>query len=113
VNLFLSVAKRLGLVKDKMPEPLPDIAVYSLIILARLVNKVTSLEGIKQAIADYPEDTHREGFVCKDMMSFVAGFSTFDLLMQGIEQQLDNNGGRSSTESHYDSMEKLESWYED
>ncbi|NOQ93218.1 MAG: hypothetical protein GQ547_01135 [Methylophaga sp.] len=96
-----------------MPEPLPYIAVYSLIILDRLMQRVSSLEGITQAINDYPEDTHREGPVCKGMTNFVAAFPTFELLKQGVEQQLDNNGGRSSTESHYDSMEKLESWYDE
>ncbi|MDC9724329.1 MAG: hypothetical protein PSN44_00200 [Gammaproteobacteria bacterium] len=107
------MATKLGLIKAKMPEPLPHIAVYSLIILDRLMQKVSSLKGIAQAINAYPEDTHREGFVCKDMTQFVAEFPTFELLKQGVEQQLDENGGRSSTESHYDSMERLESWYDE
>lgn len=99
--------------KAKLPEPLPHIAVYSLIILDRLMQKVSSLESIAQAIEEYPEDTHREGFVCKNMMEFVVEFPTFELLKQGVEQQMDTNGGRSSTESHYDSMERLESWYDE
>jgi len=78
------------------------------IILDRLVQKVSSLEGVDK----YPEDTRREGFVCENMMGFVAEFSTFEKLKQGVEQQIDNNGGRSSTKSHYDSMERLESWYD-
>ncbi len=113
MTVFHRMAMTLGLIKPEMPEEIPQIAVYSLIILDHLVQKVTSLDGIKQAIDNYPEDTHREGCVCKDMTSFVVVFLTFELLKQGIEKQFINNGGRSSTESQRDSMEKLESWYED
>ena len=113
MTVFHRMAMKLGLIKTKVPEEIPHIAVYSLIILDYLVQKVTSLDGIKQAIDDYPEESHREGFVCKNMASFVAVFLTFELLKQGIEKQFIKNGGRSSTESQRDSMEKLESWYED
>jgi len=113
MNVFYQMGTKLDLIKPKMPETLPHIAVYSLIILDRLVEKAASLSAVKQAIDDYPEDTHREGFVCKNMTGFVTEFPTFELLKQGIEQQLDNNGGRSSTESQRDSMERLESWYDE
>ena len=112
MSVFSQLAIKRGLIKAKMPKPLPHIAVCSMIILDRLVQKVSSLEGIVEAIDEYPEDTHREGFVCENMMGFVAEFSIFEKLKQGVEQQIDNNGGRSSTKSHYDSMERLESWYD-
>jgi len=113
MNFFLAVANRLGLMKHKMPENLPHIAVYSLIILDHLVEKVTCFDEVKHAINHYPEDIHREGYVCKNMMEFIAVFPTLELLKQGIEQQFDHNGGRSSTESQRDSMERLESWYDE
>jgi len=113
VKFIHRLAIKWGLIKAEMPAELPHIALYNLIILDRLTQQATNLAGIKQAIDDYPENTHREGFVCKSMGAFVAEFATFDLLKQGIEQQMDKNGGRSSTESHYDSMERLESGYEE
>jgi len=113
MNIFHQMGTKLSLIKPKMPKTLPHIAVYSLIILDRLVEKAASLSGVKQAINDYPEDTHREGFVCKNMTSFVAVFPTFELLKEGVEKQFIENGGRSSTESQRDSMERLESWYDE
>ncbi|NOQ81137.1 MAG: hypothetical protein GQ548_01255 [Methylophaga sp.] len=111
---FLSkLAEKLGLIKPKMPEKVPFIAVYSLMILDSLSKKSVNLDELKKAINKYPEDTHREGFVCKSMTNFVAVFSSFALLQKGIEKQFVENGGRKSTESQRDSMEKLESWYED
>lgn len=113
MKLFFRVATQLGLIKAKIPKKIPFIAIYTLLILDHLMRKVTSLEGIKEEINTYPEDTHREGFVCKGMSVFVAEFPTFELLKQGIEQQFDNNGGRSGAESHRDSMERLESNYDE
>jgi len=105
------LAENMGLIKAKMPEGSPHIAVYSLIILDSLVKKTASLQEVKQAIRAYPEDTHNEGHICKNMMQFVDACPTFELLDESIEKQFIENGGRSSTESQRDSMEKLESWY--
>ena len=113
MNLFHRVAIKLGLIKPKIPENMPTLAVYTLLILDHLMQKETSLEGIRKEINDYPEETHREGFVCKGMSGFVARFPTFELLKQGIEQQFGHNGGRSGAESHRDSMERLESYYDE
>jgi len=111
---FLSkLAEKVGLIKPKMPEKVPFIAVYSLMILDSLSKKSTSLDELNKAIDEYPENTHREGFVCKSMANFVVIFPSFALLREGIEKQFVENGGRKSTESQRDSMEKLESWYED
>jgi len=113
MRFFQQVAVRLGFFKPKMPEKLPHIAVYSLIVLDHLVQKIISLAELRLAITEYPEESHREGFVCKNMTGFVAVFPTLELLKQGIEQQFDHNGGRSFTESQRDSMERLESWYDE
>jgi len=111
--LLRSWAKKLGFIKPEMPEKLPFIGGYALAILDHLVKKSDSLDGVMLEIQHYPEDTHREGFVCNSMTSFVLAFELFEHLKVGIEQRFDEEGGRRRAESHRDSMEKLESWYED
>lgn len=113
MSFLYRMAMKIGLIKPKMPENIPHIAVYTLMILDHLLKTATDLADIKQAIENYPEDTHREGFVCKGMKEFVAVFKTFEHLKLAVEQQFDKNGGRSSTESQRDSMERLESWYDE
>ena len=96
-----------------MPKKCPFIGGYALLILDRFMQDSKSLNNVIQKINEYPEDTHREGFVCKSMTNFVSSFETFEHLKLGIEQRFDEDGGRKGAESHRDSMEKLESWYED
>lgn len=96
-----------------MPDTIPFLATYNVHILDYIVKNADSLSDVIREIEQYPEDTHREGFVCKGMMSFVTVFDTFEHLKLGIEQRFDEDGGRKGAESHRDSMEKLESYYED
>ena len=96
-----------------MPDAIPFIATYSLLILDYIVKNSMSLSDVKLEVELYPEATHREGFVCKNIMTFVAVFDTFEHLNLGIEQRFDEEGGRKGAESQRDSMEKLESWNED
>lgn len=112
MGFFRNWAQTLGLVKTKIPEKTPHIAIYSLMILDGLVQKSSTLADVKRAIEIYPEDTHNQGHVCRDMANFVAVFATFEYLINGIEQQFAENGGRRGVESQRDSMEKLESWYD-
>jgi len=104
---------KLGFIKPEMPDTIPFIATYSLLILDYIVKNSNSLSEVKQEVEQYPEDTHREGFVCKSMMNFVTVFDSLEHLKLGIEQRFDDEGGRKGAESRRDSMGKLESWHEE
>jgi hypothetical protein len=78
---------------------------YSLLVLDLLMTKCATLEELRQAIADYPENTHREGHVVNDMQRFVACFSSYASLRESAKEQLAARGGREYLESYSDQME--------
>lgn len=84
---------------------------YHLTVLNKLLARTDTMEGLVQAITDYPEDTKKEGSVRSALLKMVASFRSLDDLQKATQDKREQHY-RESFARQMDFDEFLYGWDE-
>ncbi|MBI4231558.1 MAG: hypothetical protein HY608_12050 [Planctomycetes bacterium] len=90
-----------------MPDD-PDLGVYDLTILSRIVSRCRTLPELLREIQAYPEDTRREGRIREGMAAFALRFASFERLAEAVQALVAGHGGQQALDDLQERMESDE-----